>query len=256
MFLGEQKAAVLVDQAVVAFDALGIFRRPDVATGAADDPFARHADIIDGRLVGEDIGAVHRVLDQNWRRHVIDDRGEEFAVAIALLFEPPPRGDVLVQRQPATVADRVVHDADRAAVRQRIDRLEGDAASDLGKSLFAIGRDVLVETAGLLARRQHVDERDAGRERMRGNAVHLEIGAIADHQPSGDVEQQHALRHAGDRGVEPMFFQRQLPLRPFVIAPQLARHQQHHDGDGERDQAAGAEQHLGLLAQLASARVT
>ncbi len=44
--------------AIAAVDALGIFRRPEVVAGPADDPFARHADIVDGRLVGEHVGPV------------------------------------------------------------------------------------------------------------------------------------------------------------------------------------------------------
>lgn len=82
---------------------------------------------------------------------------------------------------------------------------------------------------------------------MRGNAVHLQIAAIADDDPPFRVEQKQTMRHAGDRGIETMLFERQPPPRPFVIAAHLTRHQQHDGRDRQRDQQAGAEQHLGLL---------
>ena len=65
---------------------------------------------------------------------------------------------------------------------------------------------------------------DVGRQ-----PVHLDIALVADDEPLRRIEQQQALRHVVDGGVEPLLFQRQPLLRQSVLLRQLANDEKQHE---------------------------
>ena len=73
--------------------------------------------------------------------------------------------------------------------------------------------DVAGEGSGGLAMRDDVAESAARLHDLRRQAVHLDIALVADDEPLRRIEQQQALRHVVDGGVEALLFQPQPLLR-------------------------------------------
>src|SRR5262249_10886789 len=79
---------------VVGVDDVDGTLREQVGSGFADDLLARHAKLFGSDAVGEQITAVARILHRDLRRYVVEDLTQEGIVAVALLLEPLPLGDV------------------------------------------------------------------------------------------------------------------------------------------------------------------
>ena len=110
----------------------------------------------------------------------------------------------------------------------------------------AIGVDVADEGAELLAMQDEVAQMAAGFDDFGRNAEHVDILLVADHEAARGIEQQQALGHVVDGGVEMLGLLRQLALRGGVLAPQLAHDQEDHDDDDDDRERRGAELQLGL----------
>src|SRR5215468_9568267 len=95
---------------VVGVDDVDGMLREQVGSSFADDLLARHAELFGGDAVGEQIAAVARILHGNLRRYVVEDLTQEGVVAVALLLEPLPLGDVLHGRNPSAPRQRLVDD--------------------------------------------------------------------------------------------------------------------------------------------------
>ncbi|MBA7635780.1 hypothetical protein ES703_43384 [subsurface metagenome] len=161
-------------------------------------------------------------------------------------------GDVLVGRDPAAIGERLVDDLDRTAVR-RVDH-HRIAFADIVQHAVDILVDVAGERPGFLAVGDHLAEAAAGPDDVGGQAVHLDIALVADHQALRGVEQKQALRHVVDGGVEALLFQGQAALRLPVLLRQLAHHHQEQGGDGEHRGAGDGHQHRDLLAPVGQRR--
>ena len=166
----------------------------------------------------------------------------------------PSLGDVLVGRHPAAIGQRLVDDLDRAAVGRLDDH--GVSLSDVAQHA---ARNILRRRPRTI--RWPCDGRShrgscSPVSRPRRQAVHVDIALVADHEPLRRIEQQQALRHVVDGGIQPLLFQRQPLLRRAVLLRQLAHHQEQHGGDHEHGKARHADQEEICSRQSASAADT
>ena len=77
--------------------------REQVERGLADDGLARNAELLLGHAIDQQIAPVADSLDRDLRRNVIDDLAQESVVAVALLLEIAPLGDILDGCDPAAL---------------------------------------------------------------------------------------------------------------------------------------------------------
>ena len=63
---------------------------------------------------------------------------------------------------------------------------------------------------------------------LRRQAVHLDVALVADDEPLRRIEQQQALRHVVDGGVQALLFQPSAVAPTSVLLRQLAHHQKQH----------------------------
>ena len=153
-------------------------------------------------------------------------------------------GDVFQRRGPAAVGRALVDQPDRASIGRRNHGII-DAALGI-EELGAVGIDVADKGAELLAMPDQVAQVTAGFDDVRRDAEHLDILLVADHQTASVVEQQQALRHVVDGGVEVLGLLRQFMLRGGVLAPQLAHDQIDHDDDDDDGKGSGKKLQFGL----------
>ena len=152
------------------------------------------------------------------------------------LLVAPLLGDVFQCRRPAAVRRPLVDQADGAPVGRRGEGVLHLIAAALEKP-GAIRIDVAGERADRLAMQNEIAQMATGLHDVGRHPEHVDIGLIADDQTAGGIEQQQALRHVADRGVEMLALLEQLALRGLVLAAKLANDQEHHgddDDDGER----------------------
>ena len=146
----------------------------------------------------------------------------------------PPFGDVFQRRGPAAVRRALEDQPDRAPVRRRGHGVLNQAAVGIEKP-GAIGVDVADKGAALLAVPDQVAQMAAGFDHVGREAEHVDILPVADHQAPRGIEQQQALRHVVDGGVEMLALLRELALRGGMLAAQLAHDQEDHaDHDDDR----------------------
>ena len=105
-----------------------------------------------------------------------------------------------------------------------------------------------------LSMRDHVAETAARLHDLGRQAVHVDIALVADHEPLRRIEQQQALRHVVDGGVEPLLFQRQPLLRRAMLLRQLAHDQEQQDGDREHGKSGHGDQEGDLLPPVGQRR--
>ena len=164
------------------------------------------------------------------------------------LLGAAPLGNVFVRRQPSAVRHRLVDDLDRASVGRRDDH--GVTMGDVARHHLDVMVDVADERTGILAVGDHLAKaatrlHDFGRE-----AVHLEIPLVADDEMLLGIEQQEALRHVVDGGVEALLLQRQpLPGRA-VLVRKLADDKQQQGGDRQHGKSGDCDQDSDLLAPV------
>src|SRR5262249_19114227 len=130
---------------VVGVDDVDGMLREQVGGSFADDLLARHAELFGSDAVGEQITAIARILHRDLRRYVIEDLTEEGVVAVALLLEPLPLGDVLHGRNPSAPRQRLVDDVEGPAVLRIDDRRRDLAASNAALDFFVESVGIAVE---------------------------------------------------------------------------------------------------------------
>ena len=197
-----------------------------------------------GRCVGQfalelfvEQGAVRQVR----QRVVMGEVGDAFLGAT--LF-----GDVFMGPHPAAVRQRLVNDLDRASVRRRDDHRI--AMRDVAQHPRHILVDVAGERSGLLSMSDHIAETAARLDDFGRQAVEVEIALVADDEALGGIEQQQALRHVVDGGVEPLLFQRQPLPRRTVLLRELANDQKQQGHNRQHGQAGHRDQDDDLLAPV------
>ncbi len=157
-------------------------------------------------------------------------------------------GDVFMGRQPSAVRHRLVDDLDRAAVGCRYDH--GVAVRDVAQHHLDVMIDVAVERAGFLAMGDHLVEAAARLHDFGRQAVHFEISPVADDEMLLGIEQQQALRHVVDGGVEALLLQRQPLPRRAVLMRKLADDEEQQGGDRQHRKSADRDQDSDLLAPV------
>ena len=233
---------------------LGDRLRKQIGGGLADDGIVRQSELGLGHPVDQHIAAVAHVLDRDLRRDVIDDLAQERVVAVALLFEDAALGDVLDGRDPAALRQRLVDDLDdrpSAAFRSRTVTLP-----------CATFRRTVEQNSSTSPSNDPVSLRCWIRSRKWqpgfttsvDRSVHIDVALVADDDAGGCVVQHEALRHVVERGVEPVLFRFQPPLRFPVLPGDLPDDQQQDDGDRQRGQNGGDDQKPGLRAPVGERR--
>ena len=104
---------------VFGFDRFGAGLRHDLGGGLAEHGASRSMPryFSAARLINR-YRRSGMLLDDDRRRHILDDRVEEDAGAFELAFRPLALGDVLMRRHPAAILHRLIDDRDDAAVLQ------------------------------------------------------------------------------------------------------------------------------------------
>ena len=112
---------------------------------------ARNAELGFGHAVDQQIAAVVHVLHGDLRGDVIDDLAQEGVVAVALLLEVAPLGDVFHGGDPAAVRQRLADGHEGASVRALHDAVIDLAARDVSHDGGTELVDVAVEGSAVLA---------------------------------------------------------------------------------------------------------
>ena len=112
-------------------------------------------------------------------------------------------GDVLMGGDPAAVGHRLVHDQDRASAGYIDDQARGFSLSKRGIDVCAILLHVAVKTAGRLPMTDQVAKTQPRLHHVRGQAIHLDVLPVHNGDALVRIEQQQALRHIAEGGVEP-----------------------------------------------------
>src|SRR5579863_1018177 len=121
------------------------------------------------------------------------------------LLCPDTLSYVLVRDQPASVGDRLVDDLHQAAVRS-LDDL-GAGFMRIAQHVFTVSVDVAREGPGLASMFYHVPKRTTRPDNLWRQTIHFDVFGIANNQMPGRIEQQEALRHIVDGGVEPLLLE-------------------------------------------------
>ena len=161
----------------------------------------------------------------------------------------PVLGDILQRGGPAAVGRTLVDQPEHASVRCRNHGIMHLVIRPI-EEFCAIGIDVADERAQLLTMEDQVAQMASGLCHVRRQAEHVDIALVADHQPGGRIEQQQALRHVVDGGVEMLALFREQPLRHQVLVLQLTDDEEDHDDDHDDRKRRGAELQLGLRAPV------
>ena len=132
-------------------------------------------------------------------------------------LDAPPFGDVFQRRGPAAVRRALEDQPDRAPVGRRGHGVLHQAAVGIEKPR-AIGVDVADKGAALLAVPDQVAQMAAGLDDIGREAEHVDIALVADDEAPRGIEQQQALRHVVDGGVEMLALFRKLALRGRMLA--------------------------------------
>ena len=153
---------------------------------------------------------------------------------------------------PAAGGQRLVDDLDGTAVRGPDGR--GLSPFDLAEHAETIGVDVAHERSGGLAVRDDLAEAAAGLYHFGRQAVHVDVALVADDQPLRTIEQQQALRHVVDGGVQALLFKRQALFRQPVLPRQLAHDEEQQGRDHQRRESGCRDQEPGLSAPISQRR--
>ncbi len=131
MLVLEQAVGRLQRSLFVGCDEFGGGFRKEVEGRLADDQVARNAELGFRHAVDQQVAAVVHVLHGDLRRDVIDDLAQEGVVAVALLLEIAPLGDVFHGGDPAAVRQRLADRHEGAPVRALHDAVIDPAARDV-----------------------------------------------------------------------------------------------------------------------------
>ena len=182
-----------------------------------------------------------RAVRQLGQRVVMGEVGDAFLGAPAL-------GDIFMRCQPSAVRHRLVDDLNRASVGRRDDH--GVTMGDVAHHQLDVLIDVADERAGILAMGDHLAEAAARLHDFGREAVHFEISPVADDEMLLRVEQQEALRHVVDGGVEALLLQRQPLLGGAVLVRKLADDKKQQRGNRQHRKSGDRDQDSDLLAPI------
>ena len=116
-------------------------------------------------------------------------------------FHAATFGHVLERGGPAAIRRALVDQADAPPVGRRNHGVANLVIFRI-EEIRAIFVDIADERAALLAMQDQIPQMTAGPCHLGRNAEHVDIALIADHEARRSVEQQQALGHVVDGGVE------------------------------------------------------
>ena len=179
-------------------------------------------------LIAEDNAEVV-VEEGNAAREVVDDglqlRCALAQQAIVLLeqgIELLPLGDVLVRDHMAAVRRLAAPHIDDASVSKLVDA-RGCLVEFLDQfvdEMFGAGRIVAAARHAIF---EHLAERGSRFHLLAGEAVHLGVELVADHQPLLAIEHGQTLRHVVQGGVELLVLLLESLLEPLALGDVLVR---------------------------------
>jgi hypothetical protein len=155
-------------------------------------------------------------------------------------------GHVLQRGRPTAVGRALADQANLPAVRN-IDEPVLNLFVIGVEKLRAIFIDIARERSELLAQHDQIAQVATRLHRIGRQPEHVEIALIADHEVAGGAEEQQALRHVVDGGVEVLALLDQEVLRGTMLSLQLPHDQPDRDDDDQDRQQRSAELQLGLL---------
>ena len=188
--------------AVFGFDQLRAGFCQHFTGGSADHRRAVDAEIFFGGAVDQAVAQARNVLDDDRRRHVLDDGVEERAGMLELALGHFAFRNVFVRRDPAAAFDRLVDDVDDAAVGQFDVDDKGAAALERSAQLVVVAGGIEREGAGGDARIEQVANGAAAPDAFGVDVVHGPVAFVPDQQPVLRIEHAQTLDHVVERGVE------------------------------------------------------
>lgn len=227
--------------------------RKNIGGVPADYLCAVDAEIILGRAIDQKILQVRSVLDDDRRRHVLDNHVEEAAGTDQFAFGALALGDVLMRSHPAAFAGRLIDHRDDAAIRHFDFKCMDVAMIQRGAQIGLILLWVVRQRPGGVARDQQFADAAAAPDRA-AQTVHGLVFAVPDHQPVLTVEHAQALRHIVQRKIAADILFVEL-ADDAQRAPYKARgYAEQRAGGGRRQNRRAAERNLRRGRQSESGR--
>ena len=181
---------------------------------------------------------------------MIDDLAQEGVVAVALLLEIAPLGDVFHGGDPAAVRQRLSHGQERAPVGTLDDAVARLLATDVPHHRVTELVDVAIERAAVLAMLHQVAQMTARLHHVGRQIVHVDVALVEGDEACRGVERRQALDHVVERRIEPTPFRLQPLLRLAVLPGDLLNDQEQDQGDHRRRQRGRDDEESGLFAPV------
>ena len=133
---------------------------------------------------------------------MIDDLAQEGVIAVALLLEIAPLGDVFHGGDPAAVRQRLADGQEGASVLALHDAVGDLTARDVSHDEGAERIDVAVERSVVLAMLHQVAEMAARLHDVGRQVVHVDVAPVEGDDARRGVERHQSLDHVVQGGVE------------------------------------------------------
>src|SRR6185437_5412270 len=156
---------------------------------------AAYAQIFLGGAIDEAVAQGRNVLDDDRRRHVLDDHVEEVARVLQLAAGPAALGDVLVRGDPAAVRHRLIDDGHDAAVIELDLQDEAAALAERFVQFLDVAVGIERERSRGDAGIEQVAAAAADPDRAGTELVHVDVALVPHHQPVVGIEHAEALHH-------------------------------------------------------------
>src|SRR5437763_1836715 len=210
------------------------------------DSFARQPELSLGDPIDQHVSAIAHVLYGDLGRNVIDNLPQEAVVAITLLLDMPPLGDVFDRRHPSAMRQGLVDDVKRTSVRGFHDGMGYFSVCDVLQDVRTKFLDITLKRSGFLPVPDDIEEVAARLDDVRRQTAHVDIALVADYHARRLVIQHQTLGHVVEGSVEAMFFRCELLLRLLILPVHLPDDQEKHEGDHQGRQNGGSNHETGL----------
>src|SRR5205814_547618 len=168
----------------------------------ADNIVARQPELSLGDPIDQHVSAIAHVLYGDLGRNVIDNLPQEAVVAITLLLDMPPLGDVFDRRHPPAMRQGLVDDVKRTSVRGFHDGMGYFSLCDVLQDVRAKFLDITLKRTGFLTVPDDVEEMAARLDDVRRQTAHVDIALVADYHARRLVIQHQTLGHVVEGSVE------------------------------------------------------
>ena len=245
-YVQEQAFGTLQGFFIVGGDGIGGRLGVQIGRRLADNIVARQPELSLGDPIDQHVSAIAHVLHGDLGRNVIDNLPQEAVVAITLLLDMPPLGDVFDRRHPPAMRQGLVDDVKRTSVRGFHDGMGYFSLCEVLQDVRAKFLDITLKRTGFLTVPDDVEEMAARLDDVRRQTAHVDIALVADYHARRLVIQHQTLGHVVEGSVEAMFFRCELLLRLLILPVHLADDQEQNEGDHQGRQNGGSNHETGL----------